>query len=508
MNDSEFRTFRTTEKAGCRLIGEAMEAYGVKHVVLSPGSRNAPLIMVFARNKYFKTYSVIDERSAAFVALGIAEISCEPVAIVCTSGSAILNYAPALSEAYYRHLPLIAISADRPEEWIDQNDSQTIRQLQALSQVVRGSVCIKGELYNNEEIEFANRKINDILQLCVSGVRGPVHINVPLSMPLTNEYNDNITRQFHKIDRYDFTDKIPVEAARDLAFQVHGKKLLITGFISLPDNRLNKAIGTLAALPNVAVVCEGLSNIHAMNVLNGCDTLFPDSMNEEQLKFLSPDIIISFGGAPVSAKFKKFLRRCNSAIHWHVGKSDNAIDCFRKLTARIELNPEGFFPRFASSLAHISRNSEKKGDYAEIWKRYVQSVTVSSGVKKQLPPMQFNAMSAVDYILQSMPSNWNIQLGNGMAVRYGLVSDHLCRFHRVDSNRGVSGIDGCLSTAIGASCAYSGNTLLIIGDMSTEYDLSAFFSGLITQKLKIVVLNNGGGGIFHYVNTTRNLPEL
>ena len=231
-------------------------------------------------------------------------------------------------------------------------------------------------------------------------------------------------------------------------------------------------------------------------------------MNEEQLKFLSPDIIISFGGAPVSAKFKKFLRRCNSAIHWHVGKSDNAIDCFRKLTARIELNPEGFFPRFASSLAHISRNSEKKGDYAEIWKRYVQSVTVSSGVKKQLPPMQFNAMSAVDYILQSMPSNWNIQLGNGMAVRYGLVSDHLCRFHRVDSNRGVSGIDGCLSTAIGASCAYSGNTLLIIGDMSTEYDLSAFFSGLITQKLKIVVLNNGGGGIFHYVNTTRNLPEL
>ncbi len=508
MENSEYGKFRHPEKAGCRLIAEALEAYGVRHVILSPGSRNAPLIMAFARNEYFHTHTVIDERSAAFIALGIAEISLEPVAIVCTSGSALLNYGPALAEAFYRHIPLIAISADRPEEWIDQNDSQTLHQPNALANVVRGSICLKGELSTPDEVEYANRKLNDILQMSVADRKGPVHINVSISMPLTREFYGTEISHFHKIERYDFGGKIPVDAARNLASQVNGKKILVTGFTNAPDNRLSKAIGLLTTLPNVVVICEDLSNIHAKGVLHGCDTLFSSSLDNEQLNNLSPEIIISFGGAPVSVKFKKFLRECNAKIHWHVGRSDNAIDCFRKLTARVELEPEGFFPRFASSLAHLTKKADNRGDYDITWNRYAHSIEQSNNEKLKQVTIHFNALSAVDYLLRSVSPNCNIQLGNGMAVRYALACDTICKFHRVDSNRGVSGIEGCLSTAIGASSAYNGTTLLIIGDMSIGYDLNALSSGLINSKLKIVVLNNGGGGIFHYVNTTRELPEL
>lgn len=327
-------------------------------------------------------------------------------------------------------------------------------------------------------------------------------------MPLNGEITNRISTPFHKIERYDFADKIPVDAARTLASRIHGKKILITGFIYTPDYRLSRAIATLATLPNVAVICEDLSNIHAKGVIRRCDLLFSIPLDRDQLKALSPDVIISFGGAPVSAKFKHFLRKCKATIHWHIGKSDNAIDCFRKLSARIESDPEGFFPRFASSLAHLARISDIKSDYGLKWKRFAQSVMASGDEKLKQSNIQFNAISAVDYLLHVSPHIWNVQLGNGMAVRYALASVSLNKFHRVDSNRGISGIEGSLSTAIGASNVYKDATLLIIGDMSTAYDLNVLSSGLITPKLKLVVLNNGGGGIFHYVNTTRKLPEL
>lgn len=498
-----------TDKNGCRLIAECMSAYGVRHIVTSPGSRNAPLIMAFVRRKFFKVHSVVDERSAAFIALGIAEITGEPVAVVCTSGTAVLNYAPALAEAFYRNIPLIAISADRPVEWIDQNDSQTIHQSGILPEILRKSVDIKGEICAEDEIWYANRMLNDAMHAALFGVKGPIHINVSLSMPLTNtvSISDN-DFLFHKIERIGCCDRVSMAQVRELAEYCHEKRILVVCTVNEPENKINRALGLLASLPNVAVIAEGISNVHAKDVHYACDVLFTSSAEEYSAMGLVPDLIISFGGPAVSVNLKKFLRDTNIAEHWHVGETDCAIDCFRKLTMRVEIAPEGFFPRFASAMAHTCKCHKTECGYAGIWHRYSDSKlrevrTYICGEGSHV----WNAYLAMNRIMDGVPPEWNIQLSNGMTVRYAMACESIADRHRLNGNRGTSGIDGSVSTAVGASIAYKGITLLITGDMSMQYDIGALASNLVSPHIKIIVFNNGGGGIFKYVKTTRDLPE-
>ncbi len=499
-----------TDKTGCRLISECMEAYGITHVVTSPGSRNAPLIMAFSRRSTFKVHSVVDERSAAFIALGIAEITGDPVALVCTSGTAVLNYAPALAEAFYRHIPLIAISADRPIEWIDQNDSQTIRQSGALSSIVRKSISISGELSSGDEIWYANRMLNDTMHAALHGVRGPVHINVPLSMPLTDEIHidDKCVSLFHKIEWMGYGDRISTTQVKELARQAVGKRVLVICTVNEPDDKLSHALGLLASLPNVTIVAEGIANVHAKGIHCLCDQLFATASEEYYDRLgLVPELLISFGGAAVSANLKRFLRQANIREHWHIGETDCAIDCFRHLSLRIEINPKGFFPRFASAMAHLVRVCEVRSNYATIWSDYATHISECSSNYLGGQTHVFNAPIAVDRIIRTIPPAWNLQLSNGMSVRYALACSEVSKMHRIDCNRGVSGIDGSVSTAVGAATVFKGTTLLITGDMSMQYDIGALSSKMMSNRLKIVVLNNNGGGIFRFVRTTCELPE-
>lgn len=467
------------------MIAQALSAYGVRHVVTSPGSRNAPLLMALARCGNFELIPVIDERSAAFEALGIADVSGRPVAICCTSGSAMLNYAPALSEAYYRGIPLIAVTADRPEVWIDQADSQTIRQPGALANIVKASVSLNGDETTEEGLWFVNRRLNDVLTSATTGRRRPVHINVHLSAPLTveKEYEDGDT-QFHKIEYIGKPDQISVEVARDLALKLIGRKVLVVGGFNPPDDRLGKSLAAISRLEGFEVIDEGLAN------LKGGRINYSDKPIEE-----CPEILITFGGSFVSAKLKTFLRDCASIKeHWHIGEEDHAIDTFRKLTKRIDFSAEGFFPRLAGALGHHLRVGDLKKKKAQTDTALIEE------------PCDWGSRLAVKQLFDKVPEQWNIQLGNGMSVRY--ASEVLKgRFHRVSSNRGVSGIDGCVSTAIGASIPYDKPTLLLVGDMSAQYDLGALASNQLSPKLKIVVLDNGGGEIFRRVATTRDLAE-
>ncbi len=469
------------------MLAEALAAYGVRRVVTSPGSRNAPLLMALSRNGALETLSVIDERCAAFEALGLADVSGEPVALCCTSGSAMLNYGPAIAEAYYRQIPLIAITADRATEWIDQADSQTIRQPGALNNIVKAHITLGDNDNSAEGLWYANRKINDALSSAVSGPRGPVHINVHLSSPLTNEVEvDNGQTLFHKINVIAPSRVVPVETARDLAKTLVGRQVLIVAGINPPDAKLNKAMVELSRIKGFAVVDEGLANLRGGNITN----FYNASID-------SPEVLITFGGALVSSRLKEYLRKCESIReHWHVGEADHAIDTFRKLTTRIDFPPEGFFPRLAGAIGHHARI----GDFS------MKAANENTDRATEEATSVWNSKGAIQSLLAQIPAQWNLQLGNGMSVRHALplVSGH---FHRVSANRGVSGIDGCVSTAIGASITYNKPTCLIVGDMSAQYDLGAFASNQITPKIKIALLDNGGGEIFRRVATTRDLIE-
>ena len=165
--------YLTTDKEGIKILIEVLKEKGIRQVVLSPGSRNAPLLVAFAREKQIRHFVVLDERSAAFMALGMAQQSGVPVALVCTSGTAPLNYAPAIAEAYYQRLPLIVITADRPVEWIDQDDSQTIRQQAVFRNIVKASYQLPAELFHADEHWYANRLVNDALNTALKGRQGP-----------------------------------------------------------------------------------------------------------------------------------------------------------------------------------------------------------------------------------------------------------------------------------------------------------------------------------------------
>lgn len=481
------------------MLAEALAAYGVKDIFYSPGSRNSPLLIAVARSEEFTVRPVVDERSAAFIALGYSLVAQRPAALICTSGSALLNYAPAVAEAYYRKLPLIVISADRPRAWIGQDDGQTLPQPGAFGAMVKGSFSINGEISSDEERWEVNRKLNEALQSALNGRRGPVHLNVHLSSPLTQEI-EAPAPSFRKVELiHPYPGLNPAEGKK-LAAQTAGRKVLIVGGFCQPSETMNTAFASLARCGNVVILAEALANLSCQGIIHCADLVASSHIIDTPEAV--PDIVITFGGSLLSSKLKDYLRRTPISEHWHVGENEALIDSYFALTKRIEI-PEGNFFRYFLKL--IERQKSPETEFKALWKQAAQ--TEETSYRAKLASSQWDENQAIDFLTNHMPSSWNLQLSNGLTPRYALRSG-AWRFHRRDCNRGVSGIDGSLSTALGASLPFKGTTVLITGDMSMQYDLSALSSTLLSPRLKIVVINNGGGGIFSKIPTTRHLPEL
>ena len=484
----------TTDKLQCQILVETMYFHGVRHAVVSPGSRNAPLIIALSRSR-IKTHVVVDERSAAYVALGMAQQLKAPVALVCTSGTALLNYAPAVAEAYYQKLPLIVVSADRPQEWIDQDDSQTIRQFQALSQFVKRSYDIPARCDDDTAVWYAERIAHDAMMEALSLRRAPVHINVQLAEPLNGLTTENY--RLRRIHHFPSIDGICREDTLKLAGQLMGKRVMvIAGFMQI-NEPLRQALNAIAAKDAAVVLTETISNMGDDFTINAIDrTLL--AIDEDDKRY-RPDVVITIGGAIVSRKIKAYLRKVK-AEHWYVGIGDVTVDCFQNLTRRIDANPDTFIP-----LLFEYANTVKS--FCTLWQD-----AHTAGLRrhhKYLEKIGWSDMKAYETIFdfyQQNPDNLIMQLSNGTTIRYAqlfgnrVIVPNFC-------NRGVSGIDGCTSTAIGAAII-NGPAVLITGDMSFFYDISALSALTPKVPLKIIVVDNGGGGIFRFVGSTSSLPEL
>lgn len=469
---------------------------GVKNIICSPGSRNAAILMWAERQTHFKKHIVVDERSAAFIGLGMALTSQEPVALICTSGSALLNYSPALAEAFYQGVPLIVISADRPEEWIDQDDSQTIRQAGALTNFIKASYDIDAERFNPDYLWFANRMINEGLEKALSAKRGPVHFNIHLSGIV--EETDPKLYQARLIRTIKAPSQLSPQQIRlwgDI-LAVH-KVLIVVGFLP-PNHKMQKAMASLAALPNVGVMAETVSNLHLPLDSYIIDKLlFPLDQNQE--KELVPDILISVGGALISRKLKEFLRRNPPRLsHLSFNNSDNIIDCFKSLNYNIDCNPSSFLLAVSKRMEQIQKKESSFPEYQSILTNLRSKTAVDL---KNLP---WCDLKALDIVLNRIPTSANLFLSNGTAVRYGQIIPY-SPTHATYANRGVSGIEGCTSTAVGISAVYPGLTCLITGDMSFGNDLAGLSSGIESHNMRIVVLDNGGGEIFRFIPATKML---
>lgn len=499
----------TTDKVSCRIVASLLQRHGVKEAIVSPGSRNAPMIMALDACRDINLTVVVDERPAAFMALGMAISLQKPVALVCTSGTALLNYAPAIAEAYYRKAPLIVISADRPVEWIDQDDSQTLRQFEALANYVKGSYNIPADCDTATGEWYVNRIVNDAILTATSDCTGPVHINLQLDAPLGRTSQMNSGRwEERTIEMLSSSRAMSTADAERLGAQIDAaqKVLVIAGF-QHSDPRLCDTLRHLSNRGNIVVMTETVANLSAPEFIGDIDAVL-SSLDDAELEALRPDIVITFGGAIVSRFVKQYLRRFAPPQHWHVGLSHTTIDCFQALTLRVEVAPEYFFECIDSALDRLTHIDvvASTSDYHERWmSRADHARTLHRRFTDSAP---WSDLVAVDTLFKALPEGVQLHLSNGTSVRYAqLFPPKGCL--SCDCNRGVSGIDGCTSTAIGAALARpEAMTLLLTGDMCARYDVGALGVGCIPPTFRMVVLNNGGGGIFRFIDATRSMPIL
>ena len=456
---------------------ESCRIHGITNIVISPGSRNAPLTIGFVNNPNFKCFSIVDERCAAFFAMGIAQQTKQPVVIICTSGSALLNYYPAIAEAFYSEIPLIVISADRPTEKIDIGDGQTIRQRNVFENHSLYNANLSDEVSDENDLEIAKAITISKEQ------KGPVHVNVPFEEPLyqTTEVLEvsvpKITFESSIQLQFDFEE----EKATWPEFK---KKLILVG-VNDPDTISEEILAKLANDPSIVVMTESTSNLHNPSFVGNIDRIITPFSEADFLNF-QPDLLVTFGGMVVSKRIKQFLRKYKPQNHWHIDKI-RAYDTFAALSKHIVQEPLVFFK------AVLPEKASTESDYRD----QMLSIKKYREEKHQeyLGKIPFSDFNAFDVILNSLPQNCQLQISNSSAIRYAQLFD-IDPSIAVFCNRGTSGIDGSTSTAIGAAYAQEKQTVLITGDISFLYDSNALWNKYIPSNFKIIIVNNGGGGIF------------
>ncbi len=496
------------------------EKFNFFNIVISPGSRNAPLAIGFASNKKFDCYSIVDERSAGFFALGMSQQTQKPTVLICTSGSALLNYFPAIAEAYYSDIPLIIISADRPDYKIDIGDGQTIRQknvfgnhvvsFKNLFQDINHSTAsvLESNLQNlipdslktaellklQKKIQSSNEKIITELFTKTLAFLKPVHLNVPLEEPLTDFINQPSFQVQNKIKYTSENNDLSV--FNSPLIKSYNKIMILLGCANnglLSENVINE----LSNCNNIVVLKETTSNINNVSFFGKIDQLIAPielSKNSSDLfNEIKPELLITIGGMVISKKIKTMLRAYRPTAHIHLGHND-AKDTFYCDVEHYKIDPSLFL---TTSLKKLVSNY----NYKQLWNNISKKREFAH--EKFIKNSPFSDLKVFSVLQPTIPSNYNIQVSNSSTIRYMQLFDYN-RFSKVNCNRGTSGIDGSSSTAVGASVKSTYPTLLITGDLSFFYDANGLWNSYIKSSFRIIVINNKGGGIFKILPGYKN----
>ncbi|MFK8282990.1 2-succinyl-5-enolpyruvyl-6-hydroxy-3-cyclohexene-1-carboxylic-acid synthase [Capnocytophaga cynodegmi] len=460
----------------------ACKAKNINHIVISPGSRNAPLTIGFSNDSFFTCYSIVDERCAAFFALGIAQQIKRPVAVVCTSGSALLNYYPAVSEAFYSDIPLVVISADRPLDKIDIGDGQTIRQQNVFANHSAYNANLSDKTSNNKSNEYElNRALNTAIKQ-----QAPVHINVPFEEPLylTTEKSYSFENQIiEKLEPY-INPKEKADFVKN--WNKSAKKMVLVGVLA-PNSLEKRYIELLANDPSVLILTETTSNLHNDNFIPYIDKLLTFTEKDKTLKEeLRPELLLTFGGLVVSKKIKEFLRKFQPKHHYHIDLY-KGYDSYFCLTNHFQTDINFFFDSLSSEL------QKNDSEYKRKW------LTINEEIHKKhleyISEIPYSDLKIYKEIFRKIPDNQLVQLSNSSIVRYAQLFK-LNPSWKIFCNRGTSGIDGSVSTAIGAAVGSKTPTLLITGDLSFFYDSNGLWNRYTPKNFRIILINNQGGGIF------------
>lgn len=487
-------------------IAQLLWEAGISNWVVSPGSRNAPIVAALIKHGQFHLYSSPDERSGAFIALGISQINQYPAGFICTSGSALVNAFPAVVEAYYQRIPLVILSADRPEELIDQWDGQTLRQPGIFGNYVR---CSWHGNARNESKESLTKGIYHCIQQSLTQIPAAVHLNIALSEPIYEgieapfQYAENIppfvylTPQPEKIE-IQRVQKSIFSNAQNFEELIEFRKSKIAVLVGQnPPSPLIKSV--LSELQNIVPVFTDICSSQTQVGLSHWDW---GMLKREIPASLEPNILVSLGTATISKPFKQFIKK-SQPKHIHIGLFEEVGDPFETKPERWKVNEADFLQAILEIIKTNYDHNNSIHNYLNNWKEFISNQPLTSD---SLPIPFGKELQLMQNIFQKADENCIIHLGNSMSVRYGSWSGQTQA--QVYSNRGVSGIDGCLSTAVGAAIASpEKQNIVILGDVSAIYDSHALWTKL-PLNLTILVYNNGGGRIFDWIDGPNKLPEL
>jgi len=491
-------------------IAELCARKGLDNAVLCPGSRCAPLTLAFTRHPKITTRTFSDERSAGFIALGMAQQTGRPAILVCTSGTAAYNFAPSVAEAYFSQTPLIVFTADRPAEWIAQHDGQTIHQSELFGKHVKKSFQLPQE-YDHADSQWAiNRIVNEAISFSMEQPRGPVHINAPFREPLYPEAKEKFaySKEIRVVDqilpKYSLLPEDLQQLKHEWSKFTH---ILIVAGQHDYDNALISSLTDFLQVQPIPVVGDIISNLNSLEQVVRHGDVFLGQAPDGVKKSLRPELLITFGKSVISKNIKLFLRKYSPKAHWHIQPAGAVADPFQSITRVLNTTPVNFLDSLQTNTKSKEFENQKRANYQKIWE--VEERRAVRSLKEFLPKEAFGELELVYEIIRHVPPLCNLHLANSMSVRYANIigMNDSKKNINVFSNRGTSGIDGCTSTAVGHALMNELPNILITGDLAFFYDRNSFWHNYPLPNLRVVVLNNHGGIIFKMIDGPGTLPE-
>ncbi|MFO7933534.1 MAG: 2-succinyl-5-enolpyruvyl-6-hydroxy-3-cyclohexene-1-carboxylic-acid synthase [Bacteroidales bacterium] len=476
-------------------LGPLLAAQGIRHVVICPGSRNAPLIQMFTGNPSFCCHSIVDERSAAYLALGMASRLQKPVAVVTTSGTAVLNLAPAVAEAQNQRIPIILFTADRPRESVPQFNNQIIDQCEPFARNSKGFLQLPEETADPSALEKMLREVESMIRRACIPPKGPVHFNVTLEEPLydplpepyfghfrsreKDPFPDANQESFGEKDQASFGEKDQASFKKIPG----GDRVLVLAGMGPHDRKVCGLLERLSEMHQAVVVAENIANLPSGRFIANPELLLHAARNDE-MEALVPDVVIAFGGQVVSKRLKLFLDE-HPPREIRILEKDPAAAIQNMLEADLAGDMAG-------------------GDYyPETWRGIgKRALNKAAGYLKGAP---FCNLTAIHRALSTVPAKTVIHAGNSSVIRYSQLLPRRSDL-RYLANRGTSGIDGTVSSAVGAAMVSEELHLLVVGDLGFVYDSNALWNKDFPDNLRILVVNDGGGGIFRLLEGPERMP--
>lgn len=473
-----------TELKSYQVIIQLLKEYGIKKLVLSPGSRNVPLVHSVEEDDYFECFSVVDERSAGYFALGLAQESGEPVVISCTSSTATCNYWPAVAEAFYQGVPLVVLTSDRDPQMVRNREDQMIDQVGMYDRHVKISANLP-IVKDDDDLLYCTRLVNEaFLELNHRGT-GPVHINIPMKYYSTS-FPVKSLPAVKKIDRVCLYDRDEVWAAKAQDLSRSKRILVVCGQSTRISDRLDQALADFSRVYGCAVAVEHMSNVHVPGSFNSSVCMDTRYVSDKEFEGLLPDIVISFGGNVMSGIKAMLKRYPNAYEHWLVQEDGAICDIFKSIKNVFECSPEHFFHYMVAA---------KKGEFVDT--SYRDDV-LAYATSVEYPQTRWSNIYAIKSFVSRIKPGSILHASINSAIR-------ISNFYELPegvsyyANIGTHGIDGCMSSFLGqAAASPERDAYLIIGDLSFFYDMNSLRIRHLGPNVKILLINNHGGEEFYY----------